>query len=110
MTALKDFMADSFLDDFALNMIKIFEDSKKYKFNPMEIAEVRKFVHSLFDEFTFSKKEMKLLIDQDPVQHFKNLTERFMDKIIGMLNFLIMYKMEEMRLHSRIEELENKLK
>ena len=110
MTNLRDFMTDSFIDDFAFNMIKIFEDAKGHKFNPKQIAEIRKFTNSLFDEFTFKPEEIAPGLNIDPVNHFNNLMKKFVDKVVGMINFLVMYKLEEMRLHSRIEELENQIK
>jgi len=102
-------MTDSFIDDFAFNMIKIFEDAKGHRFNPKDIAEIRKFTNSLFDEFTFKPEEIKPGPDVDPVKHFNELMNKFVDKVVGMINFLVMYKLEEMRLHSLIKELEDQI-
>jgi len=84
-SSMTDFFNNEFIEDYIYNVTKTFQNVRKCTFEEVELDTIKDFGKYIFDHF-------------DP-NGFQNLEpDDLVSKIVDLITFNMMFKMEEMRL------------
>lgn len=108
--SLQDYVNESYIENFAIGIIKEYESQRGYPpYSEEELDEIIKFAKLVCLKYNVeSKAEIQTASLEDKEKLDEFLSE-LLDAIISLLSFVIMYKAEEIKLKRDIQELKRRL-